>query len=442
MAIFSRRILQELINKNAALLTKEQLVRQVKSLNASDSHSLATEWEIILIYAFSLFGRVDYESDSGGRKPDLEFLSKDGQVSFLADIATVSDAGLEDENPLEDLQNEFVRRVRKVGLNADNFSWSLSSQQLGSGSNKKIKLKIPKKGSYQEVFNESFRSFIAAIAQAPESQHSFSIKTDSGDVAMAYNPGQEFLLSHYPSYRTPHSLKSNPVINALKAKAAQLKRSNRKGQFGIFLCDGGCHTLMSDGYAKLSYSITEIIQDFLRQNSSINWVVTVCVKQKQILSGPRYIAIKVFTNKSTGIDISLQNILEALPHTLPEPITDPTNALHFLKRIKGKGESFYGGLQMTEKITGSSIKIPARALLELLASNTSLEKFLTDHHQIPTEERPDNRNFFSYQLLKGRTIKNIRLIPTKEDDDWIEIEFGKQDAAISEFVLPEKQEAF
>ncbi len=193
MAIFSRRILQELINKNAALLTKEQLVRQVKSLNASDSHSLATEWEIILIYAFSLFGRVDYESDSGGRKPDLEFLSKDGQVSFLADIATVSDAGLEDENPLEDLQNEFVRRVRKVGLNADNFSWSLSSQQLGSGSNKKIKLKIPKKGSYQEVFNESFRSFIAAIAQAPESQHSFSIKTNCVDVSIAYNQGQDRL---------------------------------------------------------------------------------------------------------------------------------------------------------------------------------------------------------------------------------------------------------
>jgi len=290
------------------------------------------------------------------------------------------------------------------------------------------------------VFNESFRSFTAAIVQAPESQHFFSVKTDFVDVSIAYNPGQEFLLSHYPCYRTPQSLRSNPVINALKAKANQLKRSNRKGQFGIFLCDGGCHTLISDGYAKLSYSITEIIQDFLRQNSSISWIVTVCVKQKQALSGLRYIVIKVFTNKASGIDRPLRAILEALPNTLPEPITDSTNALHFLKRIKGKGESFYGGITMTEEITKSSVRVSARTLLQLLAGHTSLEQFLNDHHQIPTDERPMNWNFFDAQLLKGRVIKNLRLIPTAEDDDWVEIEFGKRDAAISKFVVPEKQE--
>jgi len=84
MAIFSRRVLQEFINKNEALLTKEQLLRHIKSLNASDSHSLAAEWEIVLINVLSRFGRVNYETDFGGRKPDLEFISKDGKVSFLS----------------------------------------------------------------------------------------------------------------------------------------------------------------------------------------------------------------------------------------------------------------------------------------------------------------------------------------------------------------------
>ena len=119
MAIFSRRILQRMINENAKILTKEQLMKHIRSLNKDDESSLSTEWEVVLLYVFSKLGKVVHEPDLGGRtRGDLCFtLFTDSNQSFMAEICKVSDAGYEDENPREAFENKLLRIIKKYKLN-------------------------------------------------------------------------------------------------------------------------------------------------------------------------------------------------------------------------------------------------------------------------------------------------------------------------------------
>ena len=62
MAIFSRRILQRIINENARILSDGQLRSHIKRLNRMHKTlELGDEWEVVLLNAFSKVGRVTHE---------------------------------------------------------------------------------------------------------------------------------------------------------------------------------------------------------------------------------------------------------------------------------------------------------------------------------------------------------------------------------------------
>ena len=88
-------------------------------------------------------------------------------------------------------------------------------------------------------------------------------------------------------------------------------------------------------------------------------------------------------------------------------------------------------------MTERTAKISSRALLELLSGRITQEKFLSDHHFIPTESRKEAVNFFDLRLGEGKLINDIRLEKSDtEDDDWIIIQFGEPDPAVSSFEVP------
>ncbi|MCL4502674.1 MAG: hypothetical protein M1438_12620 [Deltaproteobacteria bacterium] len=96
MSIFSRRIIQRLINQNAQFLLKSQTQSHVNQLNlVANEATLAFEWEIVLLYAFSKVGKVIHEKNLGGKtNPDIYFESFAEQNNkFVAEIVTVSDKG-------------------------------------------------------------------------------------------------------------------------------------------------------------------------------------------------------------------------------------------------------------------------------------------------------------------------------------------------------------
>jgi len=441
MAIFSRRVLQRIINENNSILRRGQLAKHVDALNRANEESLAFEWEAVLLNALSKVGTVVYEPDLGSQnKVDLHFSSDiDPSQSFIADITTVSDKGYEAENPVRAFHEELLRILRKSGLNPNHFSLDIGGETEGQFEKRKMKLKLPSPGKFKEIFNESFDEFIREVIRKRDMSNSFVMRTEFFDVSISYNPNQKYFMSHYPSYTTAYSPTNNPVYNSLKRKVRQIKKINYEGTLAIFLCDGGSNLLNNKGYAGLDYGFDDIIWNFLRQNSSISFVLTFIVERSDRwphLMGDPYIDIQLFKNNPTfeSVGDDILSCIEKLPQVLPKPINDVTNAINYLRSGRGReGLSNYGGFLMTER----TAKISSRALLELLSGRITQEKFLSDHHLIPTESRKEAVNFFDLRLGEGKLINDIRLEKSDtEDDDWIIIQFGEPDPAVSSFEVP------
>src|SRR5437867_3526215 len=105
MAIFPRRILQQLLTENSAFITEARTLQHVLALNNESGDTLSAEWEVVVLNALSKAGKVAHEPDLGGAtRVDVLFSNSDPEIgSFLADIITVSDLASELENPVEEL---------------------------------------------------------------------------------------------------------------------------------------------------------------------------------------------------------------------------------------------------------------------------------------------------------------------------------------------------
>jgi hypothetical protein len=100
MAIFSRRVLQRMLDATEHLLTPKQRDRRLQLLNAANDESVDTEWEVVLAYGLSQLGSLQHEREMpGSKRPDLYFES--AELTFVADIAAVNDRAYEEANPLD-----------------------------------------------------------------------------------------------------------------------------------------------------------------------------------------------------------------------------------------------------------------------------------------------------------------------------------------------------
>ncbi len=437
MAIFSRRTLQHIIDENSSFMSHSQLKSRVDMLNRYfNISSVATEWELVVLNAFSKLGNVSYEKKLGGvSEIDVYFqLGKAPEVSFIADITAVSDEGYNQNNPIEVFQKELYKKIRTCGLRPNNFSLKVEAKKVGKHGKQKVLLNLPKDNEEIEDANRQIQQFVSYIIQNNLSKCQTRVKTQNCDILLMYDINQPFAGCMHPAYNVVYDPHANPIYNTLKAKKRQLGNTNFDGPKGIILCDGGCYSLRD------SKGITQkIINDFLRQNTSINFVSVIIVKRKQASGhlGKAYLDSTTYYNPNTKISLSkeLREIIEQLLAQFPEPVSDVVNALNHLKsKYKKQGLSEYGRLVVERD--GSVIKIPARALLQLLSEKISLEKFLKDHHLGQEQKDSFSCNVFKKNLDAGKTIKNIYIEPTDSEDELIVFEFRRSDPAITQFAIP------
>lgn len=448
MAIFSRRTIQRMINENAEFLTQDQLARHVLHLNREGKGFLDTEWEIAVLNIFSKLGTVEHEPDLGtSRKIDLLFTSKaKSEVQFIADIASVTDEGFEEENLAEAFAKELIKRLNKLNLRVNSFSYQLRGFPSFPQRTKKKKIvKLPERGKFdREIFNKDFKRFLTDITQRPEAIHHYSIYSAETDLLISYNPNQLCFTSVGVTYRNAYSVTNNPVYNTLKRKAVQLKAVNFEGPRGIIICDGGSNMMNAEpksGYT-FSYNASDVVKEFLRQNQSITFVLTASSLWVERWSSsfredkPRIVKTILYKNESFQLMAKeLQETLSAFGKSFPYPDNTSEGAR---LTIMGKHDSkkfipFYRGLQ----VSSHEIKISARVVLGLLAGSIDQQQFLKDYRFMPSEVSGMLlRNPFEYQMSQGNKISELEIESSESDDNYLVFRFEGPDAAVTAFKSP------
>lgn len=453
MAIFSRRILQRLLNENSQFLPEGQVKKHVVQLNRMPEQlTLSYEWEVVLLNALSKIGNVVHEKNFGGsRNADIYFEAFDNSNAFfVADITAVSDQGLEKSNPFNALSDMLHELVKDHGLRANSFDLQVGRHPgLTYKGGPKVKLKLPGRARFSQViFGDKFSKFVFDIHQSPNATHRYEVKTNDVDVVISYIPRQKYASGGYASYTELHSLTENTVYQALESKASQLAGTCFDGPLGIFLCDGGSSFFTKESTRGLSYSTDEIIQGFLASHEEINFIITFrSGRQSSLMEfsrqrNPYLIFIRLYRGlKFGGLPFDIWAILKKMEAVMPTPESDARNAIHFIKGNKpNAGRSHWGGMEMNYGERVTKVKISSRALLELLAGEVDQKKFFEHHGFIPSELNSTTPiNPFRIALSRSQLIQGISVERSEsDDDDWIAFELKGPDAAISSFMVPSK----
>src|SRR6185503_8773605 len=101
---------------------------------------------------------------------------------------------------------------------------------------------------------------------------------DRINISISFTPGQRFASSTHLAYKQISHLTENRVYEALVDKAEQLSRSGFDGPLGIILCDGGYSPFHSTAHFS-THPIREVISYFLKNHSTISFVVTLIIKR-------------------------------------------------------------------------------------------------------------------------------------------------------------------
>jgi len=437
MSIFPRRIVQGLIDTSPRFLRSSQIRNLVKRLNnlADPNDAFAAEWELVVLSTFHSIGPIQHEPrGSGTRHPDLLFGPKGG-VSFLADITAASDKGMRVSYPIEAFTAALRQKISERGLRGNSFGWELRSKAgaLYRGGPRPALRLCPSRQFGTRIFNQNFYKFVDRVSACPHNAHEYLIDEPELFVRILYDPHLQFSTGRHPAFEYFHSETENLVFDKLEEKAGQLRGARLDVPQGIFLCDAGT-SLLRARKSFQSYSIEEVVRLFLKDNPDVAFVAILTVENERASntgSSGYGVRVDLYTNpKQAAFSAALKPLMTLFAEMLPHPRHTPTNARLRLE----EGEPNYKfchfrGMTMT----GRSLRMSTRTLLELLAGKMPIDDFTKSYSaDLRTPINP-----FMQRLRNGQLITAISVHPQPDqDDDEVTIEFGDPDPAVSAFRMP------
>jgi len=436
MAIFSRRILQHLINENAEFLKRSDSRKIVGHLNRMHKElTLAPEWEVVIINAFSKLGTVEYERNFGGtRNPDISFTPFAlPEQSVALDITTLSDKGSDANNPLDELHDQVMDRVQARGLKLGGFQFRVEgteghkyrryrrltktgrlSKPFFEGG-KKTRLKLPGVSRFREkILNAQFEHFLDEIQAHPRANRDHMIydHDESIHLTISYRPGEMYTTMSFPSYKQIAHISENQVYQTLEDKANQLLDSGFEDRLGIILCDGDYSPFHED-----AASVDDVIKVFLDERSEINFVLTLKIKRKR---GEEAIESRLYRGQFFEL-LTTQSIdsLKRMVELLPQPADDTTNAFNHLKsRYPQEGRRCGMTTVYRNNFKFVELRLPTRMLMELLAGRLPHSTFSKLQGYEGFEGHPKRTdNPFALYLEKGWRISDMKFESRAPDED-------------------------
>jgi hypothetical protein len=227
----------------------------------------------------------------------------------------------------------------------------------------------------------------------------------------------------------------------------QFKKIEFSGAKGIIVCDGGSHMFhaKASGKNRPYFNATEIINEFLRQNQSIDFVLAVSViftnrgRIKVNAKSPmRKVKVEIFPNKSFGtLSDKLRNSLSEIERYFPEPFNTPGGEQETIRR--GLRPKKARPLLEYLSVSDSEIRLWANNLFALLEGSVTQDKFfeLSRFKDCYFGSTHVSNPFEHFHRLKKRIVE-VR-VEEEHDFTYLVFKFDGPDPATSDFINPKKR---
>jgi len=432
--IFARRALQRRISELRASLDGPIVDRLAARLNRHGKDRLAAMWEVVLLHALASQGTIRSEDPlPSGRCPDIAFLSEG--LRFTADVTIVSDDGLDEQNPFHELSTRLEALKNRLGLKIGGMDLRVHSRRESIGRGERTLLRLPDRRTLDAFLKERIEPELRAQINAGQAILRLSIDDEFAGIDLVIDPRKSpYNSGSHAAYDVPTVRNRNPLYNVLKAKARQLRAA--EGITGIVVGDADSTALRDRQRNWNEVDARGIVRDFLRQYSSIGFVLILSVREKRrsfldINTPERMLHGMLEIGAECSAGSALDAVFRSAMGVMPNPVAMPVNGA-LRAQEQGFGWGHHGGHQMSK----NRVRISSRELMELLAGRRTVAELNEMHRWRSVDAPPSNEtmfNPFDRSLKDGRLPAEIKVVKTGEDDsdDWIEFEFGDFDASIS-----------
>ncbi|MET0890329.1 MAG: hypothetical protein ABWY09_09350 [Stenotrophomonas maltophilia] len=433
--IYHRRALQRRLKELRGVLKDEEVDKFAKDLNRPGRDRLARMWELVVLHGLSKCGAVHYEVPlASSRQPDICFQKND--LKIIADVTTISDEGLDDGNPYQELMRLVESAKSRLKLPIGGLDLLIRAREESSARGTRTVLMLPKRSGLQAFVND----VIVPRLRQQISEGSFplrlAIEDEGVGLDLVVDPSKSPINSaSFSNYDIPTIKDRNALYSALKQKAKQLRGAD--GIRGVIVCDGDCVALGERSSMSRGVSPEEIVKEFFRQFSSVDFVLLLSVRQqwdmrlspldKRLLNTQA-----LFVRDGNEAKGELSALFDEMMLHFPQPAMLPVNGGLRAREDRYPG-GHHGGYQMPN---GNTIRMSLREFTEILAGLRELEDGGATNVEAARRRSAEPsrvRAAVLAHLADGRLPESINILPGGEDssDDWVEVTFGGADPAVA-----------
>ena len=437
--IFKRRDIQKWLDELHGCLSSAEVGALAKRLNSNDRFEAM--WEVALLKSICMEKCFKHENPlPNGRCPDFSIQIDDkwGSFDLYGDITTLSDEGIDKQNPINFFIEELHRQKAKAGLLNLNLDWRVNDKKSGKDFLAKRVLLLPLKGEIPKVIKSHIIPILKEWKEGNIVGETRTIDEDGLSMRITRRPDARYSSGGYAGYQNVGKAEDSPLFKKLKSKKSQISGVPEGAANILVICDSDSHVIKpSLLYSPFTVDAHEICQTFLNKNSSMDLIALLAVETLppqpfgHRLFDKRLRVQLIGQNKERRkeflTDVRVNAVCDMVSRwveQLPRPIIAPQNAKSRLKHEYGPTPR--GGFNMS----GNTVELSSRRVAELLAGIASPENWKHDFEGA----NPNPNAFFLKNIMEGRMIKSVEVKPMKgEDDDWLVVTFGEPDAAITPF---------
>ncbi|WP_244546024.1 hypothetical protein [Aureimonas phyllosphaerae] len=407
----------------------------VHRLNRPGKDRLAAMWETVVLHALSNVGKLESEVElASGRRPDIK-LEASGLL-ITADVTAVSDDGLDNDNPYLELSHQVEKAKRRLGLPIGGLDLQVRARHKKTSRGTQTVLLLPPKKQLDTFVRDCIVPQLRNQIEAGERVLRVSIDDEDVGIDVTVDPDRSpYISMGFAAYDVPKIKDRNPLYNALKAKATQLRGA--EGIVGIVVGDGDCSALAGRPPGRDRVTADVIVGEFFRQFTRVDFVLLLGVTESRRSWRPsgtvRQNAAGLHVRDGSNLRSRLCALFDEMLTHFPTPTRSPVNGA-----LRAREEGYDLGHHGSYTMSQSSVRLSLREFTEILAGLRTLADNGAKNVEAARKlSGTSNRAqaMIERNLSEGRLPSSIEVFKTGENDsdDYVEIRFGEVDPAIAPF---------